>query len=293
MTTHAHQKTRRELPLPCNYPNSWNVDLPPANGMSLATQGLKENNMRTKLRRPESRRRPRTKVSWPVIVEVGDRVLHGETVDVSQFGVKVRLAERLLDATLAKLHITPSEGCPVDAQAIVWRMDEDGPVFLFLKKAPSVLVEDTGKAAAARVLTILVVDDDEGVSSFARDTLGSAGYLVRSTADPVEAIRMAKDLESEIDLLLVDVVMPLMDGRELARRVVELRPKIKVLLMSGYEMAALKEAKWPFIAKPFGVTELIEKIEEYTTTKRRPSVFAGPQRSPRRSLERATSPSTL
>jgi CheY-like chemotaxis protein len=250
--------------------------------------------MRTKLQRPESRRRPRTKVTWPVMIEVGDRVLHGETVDVSQFGVKVRLAERLQDATLAKLHITPSEGCPVDAQAIVWRMDEDGPVFLFLKKAPSVLVGDTGKdSAAARVLTILVVDDDEGVSSFARDTLGCAGYLVRSTADPVEAIRMAKDLEGEIDLLLVDVVMPLMDGRELARRVVELRPKIKVLLMSGYEMAALKGAKWPFIAKPFGVTELIEKIEEYTTTKRRPSVFAVPHGSPRWSMERATSPSTL
>src|SRR4029453_1777916 len=109
---------------------------------------------------------------------------------------------------------------------------------------------------------------------------------------PVAAIRMAKDLEGEIDLLLVDGVMPLMDGRELARRVVELRPKIKVLLMSGYEMAALKGAQWPFIAKPFGVTELIEKIEECTTPKRRPSVFAGPQHSPRRSLERGTSPPT-
>ena len=228
------------------------------------------------------------------MVEVGDRVLHGETVDVSQFGVKVRLAERLQDATLAKLHITPSEGCPVDAQAIVWRMDEDGPVFLFLKKAPSVLIEDTGQGSPmSRVLTILVVDDDSGVSSFARDTLGSAGYLVRSTADPVEAIRMAKDTEGEIDLLLVDVVMPLMDGRELARRVVALRPKIKVLLMSGYEMAALREAPWPFIAKPFGVTELTEKIEECTTTRRRPSVFAIPRPSPRWSMERATSPSAL
>ena len=59
--------------------------------------------MRTKVWRAESRRRPRTKVNWPVTVEVGDCVLHGETVDVSQFGVKVRLAERLQDATLAKL----------------------------------------------------------------------------------------------------------------------------------------------------------------------------------------------
>jgi len=85
----------------------------------------------------------------------------------------------------------------------------------------------------------------------------------------------------------------LMDGRELARRVVALRPKIKVLLMSGYEMAALREAPWPFIAKPFGVTELTEKIEECTTTRRRPSVFAIPRPSPRWSMERATSPSAL
>jgi len=44
VTTRANQKTWRDLPLSRNYPNSWNVDPPPANGMSLATQGLKENN---------------------------------------------------------------------------------------------------------------------------------------------------------------------------------------------------------------------------------------------------------
>lgn len=247
--------------------------------------------MRVKVRRPEARRRPRTKVSWPVVVEVGDRLLHGETVDVSQFGVKVRLAERLQDATLARLQINPTDGCPVDAQAIVWRTDEDGPVFLFLKKAPSVLVGDTDKSSpVARVLTVLVVDDDFGVASFARDTLGSAGYLVLSTGDPVEAMRLAKDREGDIDLLLVDVVMPLMDGRELARRLLALRPKMKVLLMSGFEMSGLRETGWPFIAKPFGVTELIEKIEECTTSKRRPSVFATPPRSSRGSTDRTASP---
>ena len=236
--------------------------------------------MRVRLGRPESRRRPRTKVRWPVTVEVGNRVLHGETLDVSQSGVKVRLAERLPDATLARLHIDPPEGCPIDAQAVVWRMDAEGPVFLFLKKAPAILLGDAdGAAPAPRVLTILVVDDDQNVGAFAVDALGSAGYLVLSTHDPVEALRIVK--ERDIELLLVDVIMPLMDGRELARRIVALRPTMKVLLMSGFEVSGLRETGWPFVAKPFGVTELIERVEECTTSKRRPSVFAAPRRDAR------------
>jgi len=219
-------------------------------------------------------------VRWPVTVEVGNRILHGQTLDVSQSGVKVRLAERLPDATLARLHIAPPEGCPIDAQAVVWRMDAEGPVFLFLKKAPAVLLGGADEAAPApRVLTILVVDDDQNVGAFAVDALGSAGYLVLSTHDPVEALRMVKD--RDIDLLLVDVIMPLMDGRELARRIVTLRPTTKVLLMSGFEVSGLRETGWPFVGKPFGVTELIERVEECTTSKRRPSVFGAPRRNAR------------
>jgi CheY-like chemotaxis protein len=238
--------------------------------------------MRVKLRRPESRRRPRTKVNWPVVVELDDRVLHGETVDVSQFGVKVRLGERLEDASLVTLHLNPPQGCPVDARAIVWRTDDDGPVFLFLKKTPAVLLagNDT-HPPAPRVLTILVVDDDPSVGSLTRDILRSAEYLVLFTDDPVEAIRLARQRPGDIDLLLVDVVMPLMDGRELARRVLDLRPKVKVLLMSGFEMSSLRDAGWPIIVKPFGVTELAEKIEECTTARKRASVFSAPARSPR------------
>src|SRR3990172_6093691 len=71
---------------------------PGGDGTSLATHLSRGGIMRGKLRRPESRRRPRTKVNWPVVVELDDRVLHGETIDVSQLGVKVRLGERLEDA---------------------------------------------------------------------------------------------------------------------------------------------------------------------------------------------------
>src|SRR5262249_59516001 len=113
-----------------------------------------------------------------------------------------------------------------------WRMHAEAPVFLFLRKAPAVLLGGADEAVPApRVVTILVVDDDQNVGAFAVDALGSAGYLVLSTHDPVEALRMVKD--RDIDLLLVDVIMPLMDGRELARRIVALRPTTTVLLISG------------------------------------------------------------
>jgi CheY-like chemotaxis protein len=220
-----------------------------------------------------------------VVVELDDRVLHGETIDVGQLGIKVRLEERLKDASLVTLHLNPPQGDPIDARAIVWRTDDDGPIFFFLKKTPAGLLPGIDKhSPAPRVLTILVVDDDPSVGTLARDILGSAGYLVLFTDDPVEAIQLARHRPGDIDLLLVDVVMPLMDGRELARRVLDLRPTVKVLLMSGFEMSTPPGTGWPVIAKPFGITELIEKIEECNTTKKRSSVFSAPARSARRPL---------
>src|SRR5260370_6841898 len=82
--------------------------------------------MRAKSPRKESRRRPRTNAKWPVVVELDDRVLHGETVDVSQLGIKVRLGVRLEDYKLVTLRLNPPEGCPVEAQAIVLRTDNHG-----------------------------------------------------------------------------------------------------------------------------------------------------------------------
>jgi CheY-like chemotaxis protein len=220
-----------------------------------------------------------------VVVELDDRVLHGETIDVGQLSIKVRLEERLKDASLVTLHLNPPQGCPVDARAIVWRTDDDGSILLFLKKTPAVLLSGNDKhPPSPHGLTVLVVDDDRDIGSLARDILGPAGYLVLFTDDPVEAIRLARQRAGDIDLLLVDVVMPLMDGRELARRVLDLRPKVKVLLMSGFEMSSLRDTGWPVIAKPFGTTELIEKIEECTTAKKRSSVFGAPARTARRPL---------
>ena len=239
--------------------------------------------MPAKVPRKDSRRRPRTSVKWPVVIEVDERVLHGETVDVSQLGVKVRLGERLMNGSRVTLHLNPAEGCPVDAEAVAFRTDDDGTVFVFITKTPAAFSSSGKDAAAPRVLTILVVDDDPSVGPLVLDVLRSAEYAVLFADDPFKAVGLARQYPGDIDLLLVDVVMPLMDGRELAGRVLELRPAAKVLLMSGFEMASLRDTGWPIIVKPFGVTELVEKIKECTAARGRSSVFAAPARSGQRS----------
>ncbi len=80
--------------------------------------------------------------------------------------------------------------------------------------------------------TILVVDDDREVLSLAVDLLRSAGYTVVGTADPSQALQLARDHAKLLDLLLTDVVMPLKSGLRLASEVRAIRPEVKILLIS-------------------------------------------------------------
>lgn len=80
----------------------------------------------------ELRGYPRVSVSWPVTVESGGQVFRAQTVNLSRAGVKVRLAAPLEVGNLAQLHFYPTEGRPLDLDTIVWRADEDGPVFFFV-----------------------------------------------------------------------------------------------------------------------------------------------------------------
>lgn len=78
------------------------------------------------------RRHPRISVSWPVTVESEDGVFQAQTVNLSRAGVKVHRAEPLEVGNRAQLHLHPTEGRPLDLDSIVWRADEDGPVFFFI-----------------------------------------------------------------------------------------------------------------------------------------------------------------
>ena len=93
-----------------------------------------------------------------------------------------------------------------------------------------------------------------------RAALEPVGYAVVYTVDPLEAIRIGRDRPGEIDLLLVDIVMPLMDGRKLAHRMRPLCPRMKILLMSGYGLSDLDETGWSFIAKPFSMEQLAQQV---------------------------------
>jgi CheY-like chemotaxis protein len=115
--------------------------------------------------------------------------------------------------------------------------------------------------------TVLVVEDQPEVREFAAVALGAYGYQVMEAANAEEALLICEREGERIDLILTDVVMPGLSGRELADRLKTLRPGIKVLFMSGYTDDTIvqhgvlrKEAE--FIQKPFSPDELAIKVRE-------------------------------
>jgi DNA-binding response OmpR family regulator len=124
--------------------------------------------------------------------------------------------------------------------------------------------------------TILIVDDEDDIRAVVRQMLAAEGYVVLDAGDPHQALRMAG--RQNVDLLLTDVVMPLMRGTELAQRLQALVPSAKVLLMSAYKVAEVDASGHPFIAKPFTPETLVEKVRQVLRDE--PSPFAR-RRAPR------------
>jgi PAS domain S-box-containing protein len=113
--------------------------------------------------------------------------------------------------------------------------------------------------------TILVAEDEPEVRRLVRDALEQLGYTVLQAADGYEALRILEQHREPVHLLLTDVIMPLMSGRELARRVQSVRPSTRVVYMSGYTDDTLAFHGFPqpdtgFIQKPFTVTLLAEQV---------------------------------
>ena len=119
--------------------------------------------------------------------------------------------------------------------------------------------------------TVLLVEDEPGVRSLARRALQRFGYRVLEAGNGQEALMVARRFESAIDLLLTDVVMPEMGGRELAQVLKRERPTTRVLYTSGYPDTAglqeeVQEAVVAYLPKPYTPEELARKVRDVLDT---------------------------
>jgi CheY-like chemotaxis protein len=147
---------------------------------------------------------------------------------------------------------------------VVWLPDASEAARGVIATPGATRVRPVAPAAAG---TILVVDDEASIRRGVRQVLESAGYQVIEAGDGSGGLEVARAHHGPIDLLLTDVVMPRVGGRELARDMARERPSVRVLFMSGYvdspavDQGMLDVAEW-FLAKPFTADGLLAKVRE-------------------------------
>lgn len=117
---------------------------------------------------------------------------------------------------------------------------------------------------------ILVVDDDETICSFFKDTLEELGHTVTVTSDPLKGFELAKD--RSYNLVFLDLKMPGFDGAEFFKQIREIKPDLPVTIITGFPdsdlmMKALSSGPFGVIKKPFTSQEIITVINTYLNAK--------------------------
>jgi CheY-like chemotaxis protein len=115
--------------------------------------------------------------------------------------------------------------------------------------------------------TVLIVEDEDGMRDVTERILARNGYRVLSAASGTAAIELIENHPGQIDLLLTDVVMPQMLGKEVSERVRAFQPAVRVLYMSGYALPVLGaqgtlDAGVTLVEKPFTAPVLLAKVKE-------------------------------
>jgi CheY-like chemotaxis protein len=140
---------------------------------------------------------------------------------------------------------------------------------VYLPKAERIVaptVPDRVDAPPGGTETLLVVEDEKSLRMGICELLSSLGYIVFAASSGEEALSIAS-VQKSIDLLLTDVIMPRMNGRELAQMLGSQRPELKVIYMSGYTDDAvlrqgIHELHTAFLQKPFGLSALARKVRD-------------------------------
>lgn len=109
--------------------------------------------------------------------------------------------------------------------------------------------------------TILVVEDDAIVRMLIVDVLEELEYQVLEAADAEEALKIVQDTDQTIDLMMTDVGLPDMDGKQLAFKAREIRPALPILFASGYAENIDSPADMQVIGKPFSIDQLRDKVK--------------------------------
>lgn len=117
--------------------------------------------------------------------------------------------------------------------------------------------------------SVLIVDDEDVIRSVAVKVLTGLGYRITDTADPVNALAIYKDSWRSIDLVLVDMMMPHMNGKDLFEKLREINPSVAAILMSGYDATETPFASTGFVAfipKPYTLQELATRVRQSLDT---------------------------
>lgn len=132
------------------------------------------------------------------------------------------------------------------------------------KSAPTTTPATPGNGPARLVL---VVDDEQSVRELVCRVLHGEGYRTLEAAHGGEALALVETGQERIDLVVTDVVMPGMDGRELGRRLGQSQPTLPILYISAYDVNDIfrrgsPRSSAPFLQKPFPPTDLISSVEQ-------------------------------
>jgi two-component system, cell cycle sensor histidine kinase and response regulator CckA len=124
-----------------------------------------------------------------------------------------------------------------------------------------------GPSAKEPRQTVLVVDDEEGLRTLVCRTLRAEGYGTLEAAHGAEALELIENAAEPVDLVVTDVVMPGMDGRELGRRLAQRWPTLPILYISAYDVNDIfrRGSPWssaPFLQKPFPAEGLITSVQQ-------------------------------
>ena len=162
----------------------------------------------------------------------------------------------------------------------VWVYSEPGKGTVFRIYLPRLDREETPQASKERTRTggsetVLLVEDEEAVRKLGERVLSAAGYTVLAASNGPDALALCLQHAGAIDILLTDVVMPQMSGRQLAEQALANRPQMKVLYASGYTEDAIVHhgvlnPGVRFISKPFSAVDLTSKVRQVLDEKNEP-----------------------